>query len=57
MSLAASPPTSAQQAGKSLGADYVLQVSVWWAKGANGKPRARESDTHARVRRYHALGG
>jgi TolB-like protein/tRNA A-37 threonylcarbamoyl transferase component Bud32/tetratricopeptide (TPR) repeat protein len=49
LSLAASPPTSAQQAGKSLGADYVLQASVRWAKGANGQPLVRVSPTLMRV--------
>ena len=49
LSLAASPPTSAQQAGKSLGADYVLQASVRWAKGADGQPRVRVSPTLIRV--------
>jgi serine/threonine-protein kinase len=48
-SLAASPPTSAQQAGKSLGADYVLQAIVRWAKGADGKPQVRVSPTLIRV--------
>ena len=49
LSLAASPPTSAQQAGKSLGADYVLQASVRWAKGADGRPQVRVSPTLIRV--------
>jgi serine/threonine protein kinase/tetratricopeptide (TPR) repeat protein len=49
LSLAASPPTSAQQAGKALGADYVLQASVRWAKGADGQPRVRVSPTLIRV--------
>ncbi|HXI98414.1 MAG TPA: protein kinase, partial [Gemmatimonadaceae bacterium] len=49
LSLAASPPTSAQQAGKSLGADYVLQASVRWAKGADGQPRVRVSPMLIRV--------
>jgi serine/threonine protein kinase/tetratricopeptide (TPR) repeat protein len=49
LSLAASPPTSAQQAGKSLGADYVLEASVRWAKGADGQPRVRVSPTLIRV--------
>ena len=49
LSLAGSPPTSAQQAGKSLGADYVLQASVRWAKGADGKPQVRVSPTLIRV--------
>ena len=49
LSLAASPATTAQQAGKSLGADYVLQASVRWAKGADGKPRVRVSPMLIRV--------
>ena len=48
-SLAASPGTSAQQAGKSLGADYVLRASVRWAKGADGQPRVRVSPVLIRV--------
>src|SRR2546423_867108 len=42
-SLAASRGTSAQQAGKSLGADFVLRASVRWAKGADGQPLVRVS--------------
>ena len=49
LSLAASPGTSAQQAGKSLGADYVLRASVRWAKGADGQPRVRVSPALIRV--------
>jgi serine/threonine-protein kinase len=49
LSLAASPATTAQQAGKSLGADYVLQASVRWAKGADGQPRVRVSPMLIRV--------
>jgi TolB-like protein/tetratricopeptide (TPR) repeat protein len=49
LSLTSSPPTSAQQAGKSLGADYVLQASVRWAKGADGRPQVRVSPTLIRV--------
>jgi serine/threonine-protein kinase len=49
LSLATSPATTAQQAGKSLGADYVLQASVRWAKGADGKPRVRVSPMLIRV--------
>jgi serine/threonine-protein kinase len=49
LSLAASPATTAQQAGKSLGADYVLQATVRWAKGADGQPRVRVSPTLIRV--------
>ena len=40
-SLAPSPGMSAQQAGKSVGADYVLRASLRWAKGADGQPRVR----------------
>lgn len=49
LSLAASPGTSAQQAGKSLGADYVLRASVRWATGADGQPRVRVSPALIRV--------
>src|SRR4029077_3266269 len=49
LSLAASPATTAQQAGKSLGADYVLQASVRWAKGPDGQPRVRVSPMLIRV--------
>jgi TolB-like protein/tetratricopeptide (TPR) repeat protein len=48
-SLAASPATSAQQAGKSLGADFVLRASVRWAKGADGRPLVRVSPALIRV--------
>ncbi|HMI44120.1 MAG TPA: hypothetical protein VK516_10870, partial [Gemmatimonadaceae bacterium] len=48
-SLTPSPGTSAQQAGKALGADYVLRASVRWAKGADGQPRVRVSPTLIRV--------
>jgi serine/threonine-protein kinase len=48
-SLAASPGASAQQAGKSLGADYVLRASVRWAKGADGQPQVRVSPVLIRV--------
>ena len=48
-SLAPSPGTSPQQAGKSLGADYVLRASVRWAKGADGQPRVRVSPSLVRV--------
>jgi TolB-like protein len=48
-SLGASPGTSPQQAGKSLGADYVLRASVRWAKGANGQPLVRVSPVLIRV--------
>jgi TolB-like protein/Tfp pilus assembly protein PilF len=49
LSLAAAPGTSAQQAGKSLGADYVLRASVRWAKGADGQPQVRVSPALIRV--------
>ena len=48
-SLTPSPGTSAQQAGKALGADYVLRASVRWAKGADGQPRVRVSPMLIRV--------
>lgn len=48
-SLAPSPGTSPQQAGKSLGADYVLRASVRWAKGADGQPLVRVSPSLIRV--------
>jgi TolB-like protein len=48
-SLAASPATSAQQAGKSLGADFVLRASVRWAKGADGRSLVRVSPVLIRV--------
>jgi len=48
-SIATSPGTSAQQAGKSLGADYVLRASVRWAKSADGQPVVRVSPELIRV--------
>jgi serine/threonine-protein kinase len=48
-SLGASSGTSAQQAGKSLGADFVLRASVRWAKGADGQPLVRVSPVLIRV--------
>ena len=48
-SLAASPAMSAQQAGKSLGADYVLRAAVRWAKGVDGQPLVRVSPELIRV--------
>ncbi|MGH7650460.1 MAG: protein kinase domain-containing protein [Gemmatimonadaceae bacterium] len=42
-SLASSPGISAQRAGKSLGAEYVLRASVRWAKGSDGQPMVRVS--------------
>jgi TolB-like protein/tRNA A-37 threonylcarbamoyl transferase component Bud32 len=40
---------SAQQAGKTLGAEFVLRASVRWAKGADGRPRVRVSPALVRV--------
>jgi serine/threonine protein kinase/tetratricopeptide (TPR) repeat protein len=48
-SLAASPLTNAQQAGKSLGADFVLSATVRWAIGADSQPRVRVSPVLIRV--------
>ncbi len=48
-SLAASPGTSPLEAGKSLGADFVLRASVRWAKGADGQPLVRVSPSLIRV--------
>ena len=48
-SLAASPGTSPQEAGKSLGADFVLRASVRWATGADGQPLVRVSPVLIRV--------
>src|SRR5690349_4990373 len=48
-SLATSPGMSAQQAGKSVGADYVLRASVRWATGPDGKPLVRVSPELIRV--------
>ena len=48
-SLATSPGMTAQQAGKSVGADYVLRASVRWATGADGKPLVRVSPELLRV--------
>ena len=48
-SLAATPGMTAQQAGKSLGADYVLRASVRWAKGGDGRPVVRVSPELIRV--------
>ena len=48
-SLAASPGMSAQQAGRSVGADYVLRASLRWAKGADGKPIVQVSPELIRV--------
>jgi len=48
-SLSTFPGTTAQQAGKSLGADFVLRASVRWAKGADGQPQVRVSPELIRV--------
>ncbi|HJP84928.1 MAG TPA: protein kinase [Gemmatimonadaceae bacterium] len=48
-SLATSPGMSAQQAGKSVGADYVLRASVRWANGPDRKPLVRVSPELIRV--------
>jgi TolB-like protein/tRNA A-37 threonylcarbamoyl transferase component Bud32/tetratricopeptide (TPR) repeat protein len=48
-SLTASQGTSAQQAGKALGADFVLLASVRWAKGSDGEPLVRVSPALIRV--------
>jgi TolB-like protein/Tfp pilus assembly protein PilF len=45
----ASAGTSAQQLGKSLGADYVLRASLRWAKAADGQPLVRVSPELIRV--------
>ena len=49
LSLAGSPGKSAQQAGKSLGAEFVLRASVRWARGADGQQRVRVSPALVRV--------
>jgi serine/threonine-protein kinase len=48
-SLATAPGTTPQQAGKSVGADYVLRASVRWAKGGDGQPQVRVSPVLIRV--------
>ncbi|HJP87317.1 MAG TPA: protein kinase, partial [Gemmatimonadaceae bacterium] len=48
-SIATKPGVSAQQTGKSLGADYVLRASVRWAKGPDGQPLVRVSPELIRV--------
>jgi eukaryotic-like serine/threonine-protein kinase len=48
-SLATSPGTTPQEAGKALGADYVLRASVRWAKGRDGQPIVRVSPQLVRV--------
>ena len=49
LSLAGSRGTSAQQMGKSLGAEFVLRASVRWARGADGQPQVRVSPALVRV--------
>ena len=49
LSITASPGTTPQQAGRSLGAQFVLRASVRWAKGADGLPRVRVSPALVRV--------
>ena len=49
LSIAASPKATPQQAGKSLGAEFVLRASVRWANGADGQPRVRVSPSLVRV--------
>jgi TolB-like protein/tetratricopeptide (TPR) repeat protein len=49
LSITASLGTTPQQAGKSLGAQFVLRASVRWAKGADGLPRVRVSPALVRV--------
>ena len=49
LSITASPGTTPQQAGKSLGAEFVLRVSVRWAKGVDGQQRVRVSPALVRV--------
>src|SRR5437868_11968082 len=48
-SLATSPGTGAQQAGKSLGADFVLRATVRWAKGSDAQSQVRVSPELIRV--------
>lgn len=48
-SLTGSQGTSAQDAGKKLGADFVLQASVRWAKGTDGQALVRVSPALIRV--------
>ncbi len=49
VSLTAASGTTPQQAGKTLGAEFVLRASVRWAKGADGRPRVRVSPALVRV--------
>jgi TolB-like protein/tRNA A-37 threonylcarbamoyl transferase component Bud32/tetratricopeptide (TPR) repeat protein len=48
-SLATSPGATAQEAGKSLGADFVLRASVRWGKARDGQPIVRVSPQLVRV--------
>jgi eukaryotic-like serine/threonine-protein kinase len=47
--LTPSQTSSAQGAGKALGADFVLWASVRWARGADGQPLVRVSPALIRV--------
>jgi eukaryotic-like serine/threonine-protein kinase len=49
ISLTAASPTTPQQAGKALGAEFVLRAAVRWAKGPDGRPRVRVSPALVRV--------
>ena len=49
LSITASQGKTPQQAGKSLGAQFVLRASVRWARGADGLPRVRVSPSLVRV--------
>ena len=49
LSIAASPGTTPQQAGKSLGAEFVLRAAVRWATGPDGQPQVRVSPALVRV--------
>jgi serine/threonine-protein kinase len=49
LSLTASQGRTAQQAGKSLGAEFVLRAAVRWATGPDGQQRVRVSPSVIRV--------
>ena len=49
ISLTATSQATPQQAGKTLGAEFVLRASVRWAKGADGQPLVRVSPALVRV--------
>jgi eukaryotic-like serine/threonine-protein kinase len=49
ISLTAASRTTPQQAGKTLGAMFVLRASVRWATGADGRPQVRVSPALVRV--------